>query len=157
RTAKSKVAHMRIVVLGGGVVGVTTSYELQKDGHDVVLIEKNEQVGTETSWGNAGMIAPGHSFAWSSPQAPTIMLKSLFLKHQSIRFRPSLDPELWLWSLKFLRQCTEQRSTSNTLRKHRLASYSQQILRETQRNLSIPFDNNGRGILYFYRTESRLK
>src|SRR5262249_48893462 len=121
------------------------------------LIEKNEQVGTETSWGNAGMIAPGHSFAWSSPQAPTIMLKSLFLKHQSIRFRPSLDPELWLWSLKFLRQCTEQRSTSNTLRKHRLASYSQQILRETQRNLSIPFDNNGRGILYFYRTESRLK
>ncbi|TIT25765.1 MAG: FAD-dependent oxidoreductase, partial [Mesorhizobium sp.] len=52
---------MRIVVLGGGVVGVTTAYQLQNDGHDVALIERNAQVAAETSWGNAGMIAPGHS------------------------------------------------------------------------------------------------
>jgi D-amino-acid dehydrogenase len=86
---------MRVVVLGGGVVGVTAAYELQKDGHEVILVEKNDQVGAETSWGNAGMIAPGHSFAWSSPQAPMTLLKSLFAKNQSIRFRPSLDPYLW--------------------------------------------------------------
>ncbi|MBV9246602.1 MAG: FAD-dependent oxidoreductase, partial [Methylobacteriaceae bacterium] len=60
---------MRIVVLGGGVVGVTTAYQLQNDGHDVVLIERNSEVAAETSWGNAGMIAPGHSFVWSSPKA----------------------------------------------------------------------------------------
>ena len=60
---------MRIVVLGGGVVGVTTAYQLQRDGHEVVILERNE-VAAGASWGNAGMIAPGHSFVWSSPKAP---------------------------------------------------------------------------------------
>jgi len=72
---------MRIVVLGGGVVGVTTAYQLQKDGHEVVVFERNSEVASEASWGNAGMIAPGHSFVWSSPKAPMILLKSLFLSN----------------------------------------------------------------------------
>lgn len=147
---------MRIVVMGGGVVGVTAAYELQKDGHDVVLIERNEGVGTETSWGNAGMVAPGHSFAWSSPHAPMILLKSLFLRDQSLRFKPSTDPDLWTWSLRFLSQCTKSRSEYNTIRKHRLASYSQQILHETLAALGIDYDRVDRGILYFYRTQNRL-
>ncbi|TIS30107.1 MAG: FAD-dependent oxidoreductase, partial [Mesorhizobium sp.] len=71
---------MRVIVLGGGVVGVTTAYQLQKDGHEVVVLERQSQVAAETSWGNAGMIAPGHSFVWSSPRAPLILLKSLVLK-----------------------------------------------------------------------------
>ena len=86
---------MRIVVLGGGVVGVTTAYQLQKDGHDVVVVERNSEVAAEASWGNAGMIAPGHSFVWSSPKAPMILLKSLFLEHQALRFRFSADPRLY--------------------------------------------------------------
>ena len=147
---------MRILVLGGGVVGVTAAYELQKDGHEVVLVERNAQVGTETSWGNAGMVAPGHSFAWSSPHAPMILLKSLFLRDQSLRFKPSIDLDLWTWSLKFLFQCTKSRSEYNTIRKHRLASYSQQVLHETLRDLDISYDRVDRGILYFYRTQARL-
>ena len=61
---------MRVVILGGGVVGVTTAYQLQKDGHEVVVLERNALTAAGTSWGNAGMIAPGHSFVWSSPKAP---------------------------------------------------------------------------------------
>jgi D-amino-acid dehydrogenase len=53
---------MRIVVLGGGVVGVTTAYQLQRDGHEVVILEGRGEVAAGASWGNAGMIAPGHSF-----------------------------------------------------------------------------------------------
>ena len=97
---------MRVLVMGGGIVGVTTAYQLVQDGHEVVLVERREGAGLETSWGNAGMVAPGHSFAWSSPQAPMILLKSLFAKNQALRFRPSTDPRLWTWSLLFLRQCT---------------------------------------------------
>ena len=59
---------MRILIMGGGVVGVTTAYQLLKDGHEVVLLERQDGVARETSWGNAGMIAPGHSFVWSSPR-----------------------------------------------------------------------------------------
>ncbi|WP_342643287.1 D-amino acid dehydrogenase [Rhodoligotrophos ferricapiens] len=148
---------MKVVVIGGGVVGVTTAYQLQQDGHEVTLIEKQPQVAEETSWGNAGMVAPGHSFAWSSPQAPMILLKSLVKKNQALRFKPSLDPRLWTWSLKFLAQCTEERARINTLRKHRLATYSQGVLHEVVARENIQFDNNARGIMYFYRDEASLE
>lgn len=147
---------MRILVLGGGVVGVTTAWQLLKDGHEVVLVERNAAVGDETSWGNAGMIAPGHSFVWSSPRAPMILLKSLFLKDQALRFRPSADPRLWQWSLLFLAQCTPARARLNTLRKHRLCLYSQRVLHETIGEAEIDYDRLARGILYFYRSAERL-
>jgi D-amino-acid dehydrogenase len=147
---------MHIAVLGGGVVGVTAAYELIRDGHTVVLVDKNAEVGEETSWGNAGMIAPGHSFAWSSPRAPWILAKSLFARNQALRFTPSLDPRLWTWSARFLAECTQERSRFNTLRKHRLAVYSQAVLHETLEAVDIAFDRIDRGILYFYRSQATL-
>src|SRR3954467_9604186 len=122
---------MRVLVMGGGVVGVTTAYQLQQDGHEVILLEAAPGVAQETSWGNAGMIAPGHSFVWSSPKAPGILLRSLVMKDQALRFRPSLDPALWAWSARFLAQCTEEKALRNTIAKHRIAVYSQRMLHET--------------------------
>ena len=147
---------MRILVMGGGVVGVTTAYQLLRDGHEVVLLERNTDVALETSWGNAGMIAPGHSFVWSSPRAPMILLKSLVLKNQALRFRPSLDPRLWTWSLKFLAQCTEAKARRNTLRKHQIAVYSQRVLQQTVADETVEYDRNDRGLLYFYRDQRSL-
>ncbi len=147
---------MRVLVMGGGVVGVTTAYQLQQDGHEVVLLEAGPGVARETSWGNAGMIAPGHSFVWSSPKAPGILLKSLVLRDQALRFRPSLDPHLWTWSARFLAECTAEKAKRNTLAKHAIAVYSQSILHETLARESLDYDRNPRGILYFYRTEAGL-
>jgi D-amino-acid dehydrogenase len=147
---------MRIVVLGGGVVGVTTAYQLQKDGHDVVVIERNSEVATEASWGNAGMIAPGHSFVWSSPKAPMILLKSLFLDHQALRFKFSTDPRLYSWSCLFLMECTPEKARRNTLLKHRLAAYSQAVLKQVVAEEAIDYNRSERGILYFYRDQEAL-
>lgn len=146
----------RVIVLGGGVVGVTTAYQLQKDGHEVVLIERQPQVAAETSWGNAGMIAPGHSFVWSSPKAPMILLKSLFLKDQALRFKLSADPELYRWSWGFLMECTAAKARRNTLLKHRLAAYSQSVLQEVIGEEAIAYDRNDKGILYFHRSQEAL-
>jgi len=143
--------------MGGGIVGVTTAYQLVQDGHEVVLVERREGAGLETSWGNAGMIAPGHSFAWSSPGAPMILLKSLFARNQALRFRPSADPRLWSWSLLFLRQCTKERARINTLRKHRLCMYSQKMLHETLEGNDLQYDRISRGILYFHRSQESLE
>ncbi len=107
---------MKILVMGAGVIGVTTAYQLLKDGHEVAVVEQRESAGEETSAGNAGLIAPGHAYAWSSPAAPGILLKSLFRADQALRFRLRPDPRLWAWSLKFLRQCTAERARINTLR-----------------------------------------
>jgi D-amino-acid dehydrogenase len=147
---------MRIVVLGGGVVGVTTAYQLQRDGHEVVLLERNPEVASGASWGNAGMIAPGHSFVWSSPRAPMILAKSLMLKDQALRFRLSADPRLYAWTWGFLKECTAAKARRNTLLKHRLAGYSQKVLGEVVADEAIDYDRNTRGILYFYRDQKAL-
>lgn len=147
---------MRIVVLGGGVVGVTTAYQLQKDGHEVVLVERNSEVAAGTSWGNAGMIAPGHSFVWSSPTAPITLAKSLVLKDQALRFKLSADPRLYSWSWLFLMECTPAKARRNTLLKHRLAAYSQTVLKQVVAEEAIEYDRNDRGILYFHRSQQAL-
>ncbi len=148
---------MRILIMGGGVVGVTTAYQLLRDGHEVVLLERQDAVARETSWGNAGMIAPGHSFVWSSPRAPWILLKSLFRKDQALRFRFSTDPRLYSWSLKFLAECTDAKARRNTLRKHQLAMYSQRVLHDVIAAEPLEYDRNARGVLYFYRDQSALE
>jgi D-amino-acid dehydrogenase len=147
---------MRIVVLGGGVVGVTTAYQLQRDGHQVVVVERNPEVASGASWGNAGMIAPGHSFVWSSPRAPIILAKSLALKDQALRFRLSADPRLYAWTWGFLKECTPAKARRNTLLKHRLAAYSQTVLDRVVADEAIDYDRNTRGILYFYRDPKAL-
>jgi D-amino-acid dehydrogenase len=147
---------MRIVVLGGGVVGVTTAYQLQRDGHEVVVVERNPEVASGASFGNAGMIAPGHSFVWSSPRAPVILAKSLMLKDQALRFRLSADPRLYAWTWGFLKECTAAKARRNTLLKHRLAAYSQTVLDRVVAEEAIDYDRNTRGILYFYRDQKAL-
>ena len=68
---------MKTLILGGGVVGVTTAYFLAKAGHEVTIVEEKDGLGLEATAGNAGIIAPGHSFSWASPRAPRMLLQSL--------------------------------------------------------------------------------
>ena len=143
--------RMRVVVIGAGVVGLTTAYELYKDGHEVTVVERHDDPAEETSFGNAGLIAPGHSYTWASPRAPRILAKSLFRRDQALRFSPSLDPDLYRWSLKFLRQCTAERARVNTLNKLRLCSYSQGRLHAIVEDTGIAYDGLSKGLLYLYR------
>ena len=78
---------MKTLVLGGGVVGVTTAYFLAKAGHEVTLVEEKDGLGLEATAGNAGIIAPGHSFAWASPRAPRMLWQSLRGGETAIRVR----------------------------------------------------------------------
>ena len=142
---------MRVLVLGAGVVGVTTAFQLLKDGHEVTVIDRAEEVASFSSHANAGLVAPGHAYAWSSPRAPGMMLRSLYREDQAIRFRPSLNPALWLWSLKFLKQCTAERALVNTQQKSRICTYSQPLIKEIATETGIPYDANDGGLLYFYR------
>jgi D-amino-acid dehydrogenase len=147
---------MRIVVLGGGVVGVTTAYQLQRDGHEVVVVERNREVASGASWGNAGMIAPGHSFVWSSPRAPIILAKSLVLRDQALRLKLSADPRLYAWTWGFIKECTAAKARRNTLLKHRLAVYSQKVLDTVVAEERIEYDRSLRGILYLHRSQKAL-
>ena len=93
RGIRSGGSRVKIIVLGAGVVGVTSAYYLAQDGHEVVVVDREGEVGQDASAGNAGLIAPGHSYAWASPAAPKLMLGSLAGKKTSIRVKPRLDPD----------------------------------------------------------------
>jgi len=142
---------MKIVVLGAGVVGVTTAYYLARAGHLVTVVDRQPKVAQETSFANAGLIAPAHANSWASPRAPWILAQSLLRRDTSLRFRLRADPALWRWTLKFLANCTTERNRINTLRKLSLCIYSRDALIELRRETNIAYDEITKGALYLYR------
>jgi D-amino-acid dehydrogenase len=148
---------VKILILGGGIVGVTTAYFLGKDGHNVTVLEANAQLGLEATAANAGIIAPGHSFAWGSPKAPAMLWRSLLGKETAIRMRLTPDPRLYVWGLKFLRQCTAARARHNTLIKLRLCQYSQRLLHRIADAERIDYQAITRGALYLYRDPAQFE
>ncbi|HSH44144.1 MAG TPA: D-amino acid dehydrogenase [Arenicellales bacterium] len=144
---------MTTVVLGGGVIGVTTAYYLARAGHEVTVLERNDGVGEETSYQNGALLAPGHSHSWATPGALAMLLKSFFQKDSPFGFRPSLDPQLWRWGLKFLGNCTDERYRANTLRTFRCMQEGLAELRALSAETGISYDGNDKGILYLFRTE----
>lgn len=142
---------MPTVILGGGIVGVTTAYYLAREGQQVVVLDRQPAVARETSFANAGLVAPGHAYTWASPRAPKILLKSLFLKGQALRLKLRFDPRMWAWGLQFLANCTEERSRQNTTRKLHLCRYSQSLLQELTAAERLQYDLVSGGALYVYR------
>jgi D-amino-acid dehydrogenase len=148
---------VRVVVIGAGIVGVTTAYYLGKSGHQVTVLEKESEAATLASGGNAGLIAAGHSFAWASPSAPKELLRSLTVEDTALRVNPFKAPGMAVWGLRFLRQCNAERAVKNTLVKLRLAQYSQRMLNQIAADESIDYDDIHEGILYLYRDPKRFE
>ena len=147
---------MRIAVLGAGVIGVTAAWELLRDGHEVVLIDREEEAASFTSAGNAGLISPGHAYAWASPAAPGMLVRSLWRNDQALRFKPSLDARLWSWTLKFLGQCTEAAAARNTAAKVGLCTYSRDRLNLIAEETGIAFSHVTDGCLFLHRSQAAL-
>jgi D-amino-acid dehydrogenase len=148
---------MKALVLGAGIAGITTAYHLNADGYDVTVIDREELPAAFTSYGNAGLFAPGHSYSWASPAAPGILMRSLWRDDQALRFRPSTDPAFWRWMWKFWRECNAERSALSTSRKANLCRYSLDVFRETVAATGVRYDGRDGGLLYLYRTPATFE
>jgi D-amino-acid dehydrogenase len=146
---------VKTLILGGGVVGVTTAYFLARAGHEVTILEEKDALGLEATGGNAGIIAPGHSFAWASPRAPGMLVRSLRGAETPIRLGSDLG--LYTWGLRFLRECTPERARRNTLTKLRLCQYSQTVMTELVRTEGVEYEAVTKGALYLYRDRAELE
>ena len=149
---KPQINSMRVTILGAGIIGVTTAWELLKTGHEVSIIDRQKAPALETSFGNAGLIAPGHSYAWTTPKLPGNLLKSIFKRQQAFRFKWQWDPNMWCWGLQFLLQCRRSKMKENTLRKHTLSVYSQKLFQKLTNELEIDYHQNRKGLIYIFRT-----
>jgi D-amino-acid dehydrogenase len=142
---------MKVLVLGAGIAGVTTAWALARDGHEVTVVDRQALAANETSFSNAGMVAPGHAYTWASPRAPKILLKSLWRDDTALRFKFSTDPRLYAWSWRFLQECNADSAARNTGNKLRLCLFSQAQLQQTVSDTGIEYDRVTGGAVYLYR------
>ncbi|WP_141103806.1 D-amino acid dehydrogenase [Marinobacter sp. es.048] len=143
-------ASMHILVLGAGVVGTTTAWYLQKQGHQVTVVDRQNQAGLETSYANGGQISVSHAEPWANPSAPLKVLKWLFQPDAPLLFRPNLDTAQWRWALSFLGQCTSARAAHNIRQMVNLGTYSRSQLQALRKEAGIEYDHLEKGILHFY-------
>jgi D-amino-acid dehydrogenase len=151
---KSDSKHMKILVLGGGVIGVTSSWYLQEAGHEVTVVDRQSGPALETSFANGGQVSWSSAGPWAAPDIPMTALKWLFRRHSPLVLRPRLDPALWRWLLRMLRNCTQARFVENHERMVRLSRYSYQCLAELRSRLGIEYDQRALGNLVLYRSRS---
>jgi D-amino-acid dehydrogenase len=144
---------MKVIVLGGGVIGVSTAYYLANAGHAVTVVERQAGPGLETSFANAGEISPGYSTPWAAPGLPRKALKWLFMHHPPLVIRPRIDPAMLAWGFQLLRNCTAARYDRNKTRMLRLAEYSRDCLGALRTQTGIAYDGRQQGTLQLFRSQ----
>lgn len=148
---------MKVVVLGAGVVGVTTAYELARDGHDVTVIDRCEGPALETSHANGGQLSWDHGAPLAAPGVVQKALSWLSKKDSPLLYRLRLDPTLWSWTLKFLANCPEPAYWQNAETLLRIALFSRERLHQILKIEHIPFDRRSGGILELHNDARELE
>lgn len=147
---------MKVIVLGGGVIGVSTAYYLARGGADVTLLERQDGVALETSFANAGQVSPGYSTPWAAPGIPRKAVKWLLQRHAPLALRPDGSTFQLRWLAAMLRHCTAARYAVNKERMTRVAEYSRDCLRQLRADTGIEYDHRSLGTLQVFRTDKQL-
>ena len=147
---------MKVLVLGGGVIGVATAYYLAKAGHEVELVDRQSGPALETSFGNAGEVSPGYSAPWAGPGVPLKAIKWMLMQHSPLVIWPMFDPAMWRWGAMMLANCTEKAYALNKSRMVPIAEYSRDCLKELRAETGIAYDDRAQGTLQLFRTQKQL-
>jgi D-amino-acid dehydrogenase len=148
---------MDVIIIGGGVVGVTTAWYLKSQGHDVTLIEKLSEAAEETSANNAGQISPGYATPWAAPGIPLKAIKWMFEKHAPLAIRPDGGSYQLQWIMAMLAQCNADSYAINKSRMVRIAEYSRDCLIELRRTNNLSYEHRSQGLLQLFRSEAQLE
>jgi D-amino-acid dehydrogenase len=147
---------MKIAIVGAGIVGVTTAYELGADGHDVTVFERHGAAALETSFANAGVVAPGYVTPWAAPGMPGKVARYLFSQHAPVRVSWPLAMHEVRWMLQWRAACKLPSYLANRARLQRLAFYSRQRLHLLTEQLELEYDRSP-GYLVLLRSERDRK
>ena len=147
---------MKIVVLGAGVIGVTSAWYLAKAGHDVTVIDRQSGPSLETSFANAGEVSPGYSAPWAAPGIPAKAIKWMFMKHAPLIVQPRPDLAKMGWLARMLANCTTEAYKRNKSRMVRLAEYSRDCLADLRDETGLRYDERMQGTLQLFRTQKQV-
>ena len=141
---------MKVLILGAGVIGVSTAWYLTQHGHEVTVIDRREGAGLETSFANGGQISVCHAEPWANPDAPGKILQWLWRDDAPLLFRLRMDPHQWSWGIRFLAECLPGRTRANIGEIVRLSLFSRASLQELRAATGIQYDQLELGILHYY-------
>ena len=141
---------MKVIVLGAGVIGVTSAWYLRAAGHEVIVVDRQSGPALETSFANGGQISVSHAEPWANPSAPLKVLGWLFREDAPLLFRLRADLDQWLWGLAFLRECLPARARHNTVQLVNLGLYSRETLNRLRQAVALRNDHLECGILHFF-------
>ena len=147
---------MKILVLGAGVVGVTSAWYLSRAGHEVTVLDRQGAAAMETSYANGGQISTSHAEPWANPSTPKQVLKWLGREDSPMLFRLRADPYQWAWGLAFLRECLPTRTRANAARIAAINRYSRAQLQTLCSETGIQYEQQARGILRLYQEQRAL-
>ena len=141
---------MKTIVLGAGIIGISTAWHLLERGHEVVVVDRQPDAALETSFANAAQISVSYCEPWANREAPLKALKWMFDKEAPLLFRPQLDWDQWRWGLKFLAQCNDTAFERNVQQIVALGAYSHAALKDLVASTGIEYNRLERGIAHFY-------
>jgi len=141
---------MHVIVLGSGLLGVSSAYYLSQLGHEVTVVDRQASAAAETSFANGGQISVSHAEPWANPGAPLKVLQWLGKEDAPLLFRLRADMRQWLWGLQFMRECTPARTRHNIEQIVRLGTYSRATLQALRADTGLQYDERTQGILHFY-------
>jgi D-amino-acid dehydrogenase len=147
---------MKVLVLGSGVIGVTSAWYLAEAGHEVTVIDRRGGPAMETSFANAGEVSPGYSSPWAGPGVPVKAIRWLTMRHGPLVLRPALDHHMWTWMFRMLRNCTSARYAVNKARMVPIAEYARDCLRDLRAATGIAYDERSQGTLQLFRKQKQL-
>jgi D-amino-acid dehydrogenase len=148
---------MHVVILGSGLLGVSSAYYLSQLGHQVTVVDRQATPAAETSFANGGQISVSHAEPWANPSAPLKVLKWLGQEDAPLLFRLRADMRQWLWGLQFLRECTPARTRHNIQQIVRLGTYSRETLQQLRASTGLNYDQRTQGILHFYTSQKEFE
>jgi D-amino-acid dehydrogenase len=148
---------VKVIVLGAGIIGVSTAYYLARAGHRVTVLDRQPEPALETSFANGGQISASHAEPWANPATPFKLLGWLGRKDAPLWFRFGADGAMWDFFLRFLANCRGGASRANAAKALRLALHSRAVMAALRQETNIAFDAEDRGILHIYRSSRALE
>lgn len=146
------MAQQHLIVIGGGITGVTSAYTLAKQGHRVTLIEKNRYAGMETSYANGGQLSASNAEVWTHPSTLVKGIKWMLKNDAPLLMNPKPSWHKLSWMAEFVANIPKYRD--NTVATTRLAIEARQHLFAWAQDEGIDFDLKREGILHIYRDKA---
>jgi D-amino-acid dehydrogenase len=149
---------MKVIVLGAGIIGISTAWHLQERGHEVVVVDRQADAAQETSFANAAQISVSYCEPWASKGAPLKALKWMFSAEAPLLFRPQWPLgkgwQQYRWGLQFLAQCNDAAFERNVQQLVALGRYSHTALKDVVRSTGIDYQRLENGIAHYF-TDSK--